>query len=798
MNILSLLRTMWTDSGRPRRAVRSCLILLLALLLHASVLLKSAAAQAPSGEAPGVESGNYHYQGSLEFGYRFVDTSGSGQVYDTFVDDRQGPRLFEQTLSIRSLNHQGTLFDNLFVSSFGWGGEAENASRLRMSKNKWYNFNMSFRRDRNVWDYNLLANPLNPPNPFIQVNRSPHRFETTRRMYDYNLTLLPQSPIRVRLGYVRNNMEGPSYSSFHEGTDVELFQGWRTLLDAYQIGVDIKLLPKTNISYDQFLQYYRGDNTWLDANLFSFQTSNGGPVDPGIIYNAAARQPCADTPTPIFDTSTTPQSIKDASNGYQFYTGFARVRTSYPTEQLTVQSSYFRHLDLSARGSYSSSEADVDNYSEALIGLVTRSNQRTFGTTGQTRAKRVVAATDLGVTFHVSEKFRIVDNFRFSYFRIPGSANLLTSSLFGATLVTTPNVFDPAACPPPFTAATCPQHNSSSPADISGDHASNFVGQDSKLNTFELEYDLVPRFTGYVGYRFERRTITHNTFDLANLTFYPTLPNRGACAGQPLDANGVCTVTTTESSSETPLEVNGHSLLLGFNTRPIDQLRLSFDLELFSADASPTRISPRNQQRVKARAHYRPKDWINASGTINVLESRNNVIDVLHREHNRNVGFTVMLSPKPRFGFEFGYNYDDIFSTTNVCYVITSTPPPNSTLCSVGTPFLAGVSTYNNRIHFGYTSIMFKPVKRVTANLGYNLTSTSGDTLILSPTPNALGPLGLNFHRPTASVDVDLAKGFTWRTGWNYYDYNEKSDPGPVPFRDFHSNSATLSLRYAF
>src|SRR5205085_9858198 len=137
--------------------------------------------------------------------------------------------------------------------------------------------------------------------------------------------------------------------------------------------------------------------------------------------------------------------------------------------------------------------------------------------------------------------------------------------------------------------------------------------------------------------------------------------------------------------------------------------------------------------------------------------------------------------------------------TTNICYVFGSTPPPGSLTCTVsGAPLIQGVSLYDNKLNFGYVNFLFKPVKRVTTNLGYNLTGTSGSTTILSPTSPTLGPLGLNFHKPTASVDVDLVRGFTWRTAWNYYDYNEKSSPGPLPARDFHSNSATLSLRYAF
>ncbi|MBZ5707497.1 MAG: hypothetical protein LAN63_19305 [Acidobacteriia bacterium] len=757
------------------------------LLVQAALLSGLAAGQGASTPSEGVDNGNYNYQGSFELGYRFVDTNGSQPVYNTFVDEQQGPRLFEQTLSVRSLNHEGSVFDSLFLSSFGWGGDPENASRLRISKNKWYNFSMTFRRDRNFWDYNLLANPLNPPNQVIPVNSSPHAFETVRRMYDYNLTLLPQSMVRFRLGYTRNNMEGPSLSSIHEGTDTVTFQNSRTLLDAYQIGVDFKGLPRTNISYDQFLEYYKGDTSWADPLAFTFPLTGNGVVDPGIIYNPTAGQPCS---APIQGDGT----YNPACNGFQAYTRVAPTRVSYPTEQLTLQSNYFRKVDLSARVSYSSSESKADNFGEIFEGLSTRSRLRDGLTTGQSNAHRVVANADLGVTVRVTDKFRVVDTFRFSNFRIPGNWTLLNTSLFGATLTTTPNVFDPATCPPPFDAATCPQHSLSSGPDMTSDLFNNFLKQDSKLNTIELEYDLTSRISGHLGYRFERRNILNRFDDFQLQTFFPTLATRGACATGQVDANGVCTVLVPDSENN-PIEINGHSFLFGVAARPIDGLRASFDLELFSADKANTRISPRNLQHYKGRVSYKPKDWVNVAGTINILEDRNNEATVNHLEHNRNYGFTLMLNPKPRFGFEFGYNYDDVFSTTNICFVATPSPPGTSTC---GDPFLQAPSIYNNKIHFGYTNIMFKPIPRVTANLGYNLTSTSGNTLILTPTLTTLGPLAFNFHKPTASVDVDLAKGFAWRTAWNYYDYNEKSASGPVAPRDFQSNSATLSLRYAF
>lgn len=787
----------WIELPAPPRRLTSTLSTSAPVfLLVVFALLTPPASAQNAVPQEGIESGNYHLQGSFELGYRFENTNGSEAVYDTFVNQRQGLRFLDQTLSMRSLNHQGILFDNLFLSSFGWGGDPENATRLRISKNKWYNFNASFRRDQNVWDYNLLANPLNPPNPFIQLNDSPHEMLTVRRMYDYKLTLLPQSRVRFRLGYTRNNMEGPAFSTIHEGTDTLLFQKTRTLLDGYQAGVDIRLLPRTNISYDQFLQYYRGDSSWADLNR-GFQLSDGSAVDAGMIYNATANQPCSNTPAPIFSPGT-PPVLRATCNGFQAYNRFGPTRISYPVEQLTLQSGYFKRLDLSARGSYSSADGKVDNFGEDFLGLITRTAQREFIGGANSRSKRVVANIDFGGTLNITERLRVSDSFRFSYFRIPGSSNEATLSFFGgsspASLLSPVFPYDPAMCPP-----TCPAHSSSSPADVNSTLFSRFLGQDSKYNTIELEYDFSHMLTGRLGYRYGSRTLNESIFAFSNELFYPSTANRGDCATQPLNPDGTCSFAGITDQGSDLIDVHEHSALFGISLHPRQTLRLNYDMELFSADNAPTRITPRNRQRYKGRVQYKPRDWASISGSVNVLEGRNNVIAVFHREHDRNYGFALTLDPKPRFGFEFGYDYDDIFSTTNVCYVFASTPPPGNPPClGSGPPFVPGVSLYTNKIHFGYTNLTFQPIKRVTTRVGYSLTSSAGQTAIPSPTPNTLGPLGINFHRPAASVDLALAHGFIWRTAWNYYDYNEKSLSSPLPPRDFQSNLATLSLRYEF
>jgi len=767
--------------------VRAILAILCALLLSTALT-----GQTPAKSPEGLETSNYIYQGAFEFGYRFVDTKGSSSLYDTFVNQQEGPRFLSQTLSMRSKNHTGVLFDNFYWSSFGWGGDPENASRLRVSKNRLYNFNFNFRRDQNVWDYNLLANPLNPPNTYVQVDSSPHAMDTRRRSYDTNLTLFPQSAVRFRLGYARSVNEGPSYTSLHEGTDTLIFQNWRSTSNNYQAGIDLKILPRTSISFDQFLQYYKGDTNWADNN-FTFQLANGTPVDAGLAYNVAASQPCA---VPVLNATTTPPTYSPTCNGYLGYTRTAPVRGSFPTEQLSVQSSYFRHVEFSMRGSYSSANSQVASLAEDFTGLA-RNRLRALNETGPSQSKRVVGNGDVGVTIHLSDRLRLLESVRFSNFRIPGNWDLVTTSLFAATMLSTPNQFSVATCPPPYTAATCPQHVAGSAADIVQDQRATFLKQDSKENTLELQYEMSPRLSGHIGYRYENRALTHTTTDAQILTYYPSLPNRGSCVGVALDSQGVCTVSPTPTFAGTFLQIHGHSALFGLSARPSEALRLTFDTEFFWADQTSTRISPRQQQQYRARANFKPKPWLNLSGTTSILESRNNVTDVNHREHNRNYGFALQMTPKERYGFDLGYNYNDVYSTTNMCYAI-SPVLVGSTTCAGAAPLITGLSTYDDKVNFAYGNIMLKPVKRMTTNFGYNLVSTSGSTLILTPTQGTLGPLAFNYHKPFASVGVDLAKGLAWNTSWGYFGYNEKSAPGLAAARDFHSNQAMLSLRYSF
>src|SRR6202034_2202715 len=93
--------------------------------------------------------------------------------------------------------------------------------------------------------------------PAVSIVNSPHSMDLVRRMQDYDLTLMPQSKIQIRLGYSRNRNEGPGFFTTDGGTISDFNQNYSYTTNAYHAGVDFKILPRTTISYDQFLSYFK-------------------------------------------------------------------------------------------------------------------------------------------------------------------------------------------------------------------------------------------------------------------------------------------------------------------------------------------------------------------------------------------------------------------------------------------------------------------------------------------------------------------------------------------------------------
>jgi hypothetical protein len=785
-------------------------------------------------EGAGKTSGNYTTQQTVEFGYRDSMINGNRTNYNMFQDYATGWRLFDYDLSIHSANHQGLLFDDLTFDNFGYGGDPVSVSRLRVDKNKWYDFRASFRRDDYLFNYNLLGNPLNTttfPTP-IAITSSPNASQYVRHMQDYDLLLLPESRLRFRLGYSRISTNAPG-STGYEPTSAVVGSDIMGTSNEYRMGVDYRGLPRTTLSFDELLNYTRVNTSLADQN-FAFQLANGTPVDLGAVFQGTT--PCA---RPITNPATIPPTVTSNCSGILSYSLVDAPRAKFPVERFSFQSGYFKNLEMSGSAAYSDSSNIMTDLNELFNGWVSRTVTRVSSTAGPAEAKRVVADANWAGEYHITDKLSLRDEFYYHNWRIPSSwataeANLfatpvaLGSPLAGLTLPISPAT--PAnfasICPTkPYNGASCPQHNASSGPDIEDEAVSQFLGQDLKSNLLEAKYDFTNRVSGYLGYFYETRTIDDfsATFDTDEMYFpggatataaNDFLAARADCAlvggALPADcslnpATGVITEIGPEATNNTArnyYHIRENAAEFGVAARVKDNLRINADFMAGYNDNSFTRISPRQLQSYKVRATYEPKPWANVTASVDINENRDNVYTVNNIEHARTYSVNTALSPRTDFTVDLGYGYMDVYTQTEICF------PDSSPLFTQPCPVaaspspLGSLSFYTSRDNYAYADVMFKPHKRVTALLGYSGSIVRGSTTFLNPL-SPTGTLDFNYLMPYASLTFDIYKGVSYRTAWNYYGYqnygiNNPLGLVPLPSENFNGNNVTFVLRYAF
>jgi len=841
------------DRSRCRNRKHAILVALLMLAAPQFALAQDDA------EAPGRVWGDYTVQQSVEFGGRVADVNGNQQLYGTLVNLKSGPRLLGEELSMRSNTHVGGLFDNLYLSSFGFGGDPNDIGRLRIEKNKWYNFVGLYRRDENFFDFNLFANPLNlnpgigaalkaSPGAFVPTTmpwytNSPHLQNITRQMGDFNLTLFPQSAIRVRLGYARSNNAGTLDTTLEGPIRTLMTEYDQSRSDRYQFGVDIKVIERTTISFDQFYEHDKVDPNFRDNNLSFTDSVTGAPVDIGIPFPPSG---CTIVPGVTFPGNNVLVTNPKCNIGMFSFSRSGRVRTGIPTSQLSLQSNYFRKLDITASGTYSSGWSDFGNYQEFA-------NSRSGGgvslLTATSHTDRVSGNADLGLTYHFTKDWSVSDKFRWLDWRNPGNSNQL-----GFTCS--------AAAAPGLTLATA---GCTTPS--SSDLFTTVLAEKTYANTLKVNWAPNRRLSAYLGYRYGRRELTGALQgDAPTLNSY-YLADNGVTA--PLSTNNVLPANLNVT------RINEDTALAGVVFRPTDAWRANADVELLSADNGFTNISPRHQQRVRANTSYKVNRWASVNGGVHFIETRNDFAESVnasfnpanpnlfpttgantvppaygHKDHWRYYTLGASLQPDRWVGFDFGWTYLDQLINSDTCVpstgpTVQATPATCNGFQSRGLPL---VLNYQERTNTGFASLTVRPIHRVALSAGYEITSTAGHNnwllpggsdgsgllLVTSdiygnspplagnpitpcpaasttvtgvgcafagPFPDAPLSQALNWHKPTAGFAIDVAKGVTFKGNYSYYDYNEKETVG-LPLvslpRNLHANIETISLKYAF
>ncbi len=764
----------------------ACLLLATAISAQNPQAPASPPSPPPSSDE-GKEIGGFRVTQSIELGGRINTVTGSQAMYDTLVDQQSGARILEQSLTMQSLTHQD-IFDTLTLNSFGWGGDPEQAARLRVSKYHWYTFSGSYQHVQNYFDYDLFANPLNPPTgqPFIPIQTSPHSYYNRQNLYNFGIVVLPMQRISFRFDYNRNRFIGPAFSSVHQGTDALTDENTNNTLNGYRFGADFRVTKKTTLSYTQLLQNYSGDTTYVLNPFNSWPLSNGTPVTFGLPwFNGGS--PCS---APLKNGIANP-----ACNGYFNYSLYQRMSTFIPTEQLNLKSSSLKWLDFNGQYQYSHAQMNTP-LTEIFSGLSSRTAIRGFNTSGSSSsAKWNTSSADVSATIHLKDNLRLVETFRFRNFGVAGTFLDQESSFFNAASFGSASLLNPVATFPP----TLLFHSSSSPADIINETNTNMDGQSFKQNDFQVQYDFSRFFGVRAGFVWSNSIIQPGNLYQAALgdIYYPKLPNRGNCVGLPLNPDGSCTFADviTPWGAETT-EINRYSGVLGAWFRKGSALRANFNAQFGGADNWVYRIDPTSFYTISANVTYTPRPWISVGANLNYQRSTNNAADINYNQHNYTTMFNAMITPGKHWGLDMAYNFDAIQQNIIECFA-DSQPPPNSITCLGDNTLLQTYGVYQTHTQYGYFALTLTPVERVTMRLGYNIVDNQGNTTSYNPLL-PLGPLSSTYQSPLAAVDVLVHKNVTFKAGWNYYQYNEGSFVGPTAPRYFHANNTTLALRYAF
>jgi hypothetical protein len=723
---------------------------------------------APARPADGKIMGGYQVHSMVDLGGRFAEKSGSRAMWATLVNQSTGARVLGEEVRMQSVDPRKTpFFDTLTSSSFGYGGDPYDATYLNFSKGKAYDFAASFRRDRQYFDYNLLANSLLGPDQLVPQPNSLHVYNTVRRSTDTLLTILPVSVVSFRAGYNHGTHEGPAFSTIHQGGDVQEAEWFRNAVDTWVGGVDFKPVKRTWFSYDQFLVYYKGDTNYRLAGPM-FVLPNGQAASVGV--NLRTTSNCGTSGTPNYGPAVVNGVINPYCSGTMAENQTAPTRTSFPTEQFRFASNYWDKVAMNGRFLYSGATGRVNNFNQTFIGFNSRTLNREIVDTGAMKSghlaenKRISVNGDYSVRAEITPIFEISDVVNYWDIRVPGQTAWNEYTMKGVATKKGPPVKYGTSL---LTPLTDPSLTSSTLLNTD----SQYLAHKNAGNTILATVAITPVFKLTGGWRFNDRQIKFN--------------------------------------DDPTMSWHQNWLLLGAVVQASRTVRFNVNYDMMNAHSSNstttpsntyTREAPNRIHDFRARVQAKPRQWIDfaVAGVAYVGDNTDPLVN--HKEHNAGASFTTRISPVESMEVEADYAYQNVYSSTDLCY--TATPAPtaaaNSGTCQFtggGNPYL-GNGLYKAPSNFFNGMFHYRAPKHVEVGAGVRVNSVNGYAEMLNPY-QVPGALQSNYWMPYADLVLHIAPQWSWHGDWNRPDYAESGPAGPAP-RDVSGNVFTLGVRYAF
>lgn len=708
-------------------------VLFIAFIATASLLLStlnlmaqnSTSSSSSSGSGGEVTLGGYRVTSNIEIGVRGLDVNGNNSKFRSDFNYRPGFRIFDSSFLMETDKGKGKVFDSLLVTSSGWNADPTGFVRVNVEKLGTY------RLDANVRKVNYI-NRLN------NLTLGYTGADTKRHFGDFDLTFFPESDThRLRFGTSFYKADGDTGITVRTRDVFPITGKVNSNSIDFRAGIDTKLAGfKMSLT--------AGDRRFDDKTKYIVSSTNLGfvPGDVNVLEKLDRAYP---------------------NSGNTKYGMF------------TVQRTFDKRLDFTGRFIYSVTDRGFSIYENfSGRGPISRTNPtlifidadifEIFG-----RLKRPQSRGDIGLTYAVTNKFRISNSFSFDQFNSSGNSD------FSETLVSRLQSTG-AARPNAFTRSIY----------YRSDGFKRFV------NTIEGDYQYSPRFGINIGYRYTHRQVKIKGF---NLNFFNQ--NTPAAINNPA-------FNCSTSNSDNPrvfcedAENTTHTLLIGTKIKPTKYWSVFADAEFGEADNAFSRLSNYNFTNVRLRSNWNYKQFtFNVSGIIrnNENPSFTSAVglvpagELVANVKSRVFSAYVDWVPDPRWSLSTGYTYHYLTSETDLVVPLASLTP--------------GFSEFYMRDNYAFIDVSVQPINRLTLFASYRFNKDFGQGDRTSTLPQRIiSSYPYQLHTPEIRVAVRLTKNIDWNVGYQYYDYKENLakgyfEPFP-PNQNYNAHLPYTSLRIYF
>ena len=701
---------------------------------------KDAAARTQSSTPKdGDEAGDYTVTSTVELGYRGLRVVGDLNKYQSDLNYKAGPRLFDSSLLMQSKpGTKGGLFDTLLVTSTGWGGDPQGQVRFTMEKSSLYKFDGNYRRFKYFRYVNNIANPnyVAPSLPSNPVTGW-HGYNTRQEVGDFNLKLLPKNRrVSFNVGYSPTRYNGPAFTSWHYGgDDFVILSNNKSRAREFRVGADWKLGPVDFSLLQGFRRFH--DDSALDNNYLNLG-ANPTTASSALLYSLNTTAP-----------------IKGTTNYTQF-TGHTLLA---------------RKLDLTGRFIYSGSKTEVDwtesasaaNFNTRITNIPGAINPPNLTPLAQWNftggADRPAVRGDFGATFIATEKLRISNTFTFDRFNTTGSDYY--AGVFQQT-----------------------RTNGTGAVTLRPTGTSYGLTKFRKMSdTVEGDYQFNERYSVHLGYRY-------GTTRVEEFGGGGNLGNNGAV---PLAPSSALEENHTHAflGGFRVRPVKTWTLFMNFERGVADGVLTRIGQYDYTNLRVRSRYAP--TRKLSLNLGLITRDNSNPSSVEGVsLEDFG--VSVKSRVFTSSADY----APNSRLSFGGGYNYNWVNSDAIIHY--TSAVPPAA---APANGFYTGHALYYVRNNFFNFNTTVRPFRRVTFYAAYRVNRDAGQDGRVSNMPGGLfiSSYPMSYQSPEGRLSFRLNRRLDANFGYSYYNYNESDFVQTgynVPAQNYHAHVPYVSLRFYF